>query len=182
MAFDAIMGVGRSPKITEDLQINPFGLINKIISSNFIISTNYSAAASTTGNEKLIIADEYDSNIAPAFVLTHTHSSINTTFTSYLTFDLGKVAFIESMLSKVVITKSGTIFSNSANMQHSQDGITWIDLSPALSLGTRNIILTYSKIRFIRYKLESDNIGGTAGATLTWSISFMRTIVDNLQY
>lgn len=182
MPFDHILGVGRSPRVTEDLQINPYALINKSIGGNFTISKNLDSAASEAGTAELIINDDFDSSTNFAYSLTHTHASINTTKTSYITFDLGKAAYIEDVNSRQNISKSGTIFGSGSTMQYSLDGSTWVSFGDSLNVNNTKSVLKYSKLRFLRYKLTSNNNGGTAGTTFTWQIFFLKVIVDNLQY
>lgn len=183
MPFDSIMGVGRTPKVTEDvITTNKYSLNAVNIASVMNISKSAATGAVITGVETNIINENYDSSTNPAVSYVYTDADVP--FTDYIVFDLGKVMFINSINTKAYNQRTGAgSTTGGLNIEISTDGVNWELLSQTAWLTTP---LTpqkdffYKRMRFIRYYFFVS--ASSAGITYTLNIFNLKIISDSLQY
>lgn len=180
MPFDAVLNVGRSPKITEDASISPNFIQNLDISyTNNITKVLDATRATESGSEKEIINPSFDSVADYAYSIIHTFTAGSQNASSSLIFDLKKIVYLNQVSVRFKVDTSGAIGS-AVYLYFSTDGINY---KTALSnfAGSDEITFDYRyfKARFVKILFAS---GAGAAGTATFKIRYLKEIIDNLQY
>lgn len=181
MPFDSILGMGRTPKITEDIKSNSFGL-NSNISSGSVITVKLSSGGTSTGDTALITSDDFDSlnNIAYQYT---TYIPSPGYYESILLLDLRKSVYIESLevtgnYNKISGSGSGTF---ACAIEISNDNINYQFLSN-IGAGLDTDIHYYKKFRFLRLRSYANYTSVTSAVTNNTQVRKIKIIMDSLQY
>jgi len=185
MPFDPIMGVGRTPKITEDIQTNPFGVSVYNILEGAYISDVTTALAATVNEENL----EYSVNedVGPDAV------ALNVSFTGASgtgslvnwNYDIRKVVYLDKVTAILKGLQVGSFTKNfSVTFSYSQDGVNYTTYqTDTFTTGTDvKRTLEYRKIKARFLKIQVNNGSPVSGADWTLTFYKMSAYPDSLQY
>lgn len=187
MGFDPIMGVGRSPKITEDLILNPYSIGKGNIAPSCAVNSilNTSPAPTTTKNNKDIVNPDYDSSTNSAYQIAQSVNAGQSS-TNIVQFDLGRNIYIDNIEFKhsLAITLGATSTTIGMKVEVSENGTNWLAIWTRTGGQTTATIteqVNYKKFRFCRYWLFFDATGaGTS--SYTFDFYYLRIIPSNLQF
>jgi len=178
MPFDSIMGVGRSPKITEDIQTNPFSFGTTLISQYADITKELIADDTEVGSEKEIINPDFDSSIDYAYQLTQNFSAAGGAEVSNIVFDFRKVLYISKV--EIRFRNGATFAAVDTRIDISLDGKTWTRI---LDIGLQNTDATFNfvnlKFRFLRLQCRGLPVGA---GTAYLRVRYMKVFLDSIQY
>lgn len=173
MPFDYILGVGRTPKITEDITSQPYTIITSNIAKAATLSKT-SQLSTYTGTMNNIIDEDYPSNVESITYLVGV--------TKIITADLKRIMFMKKIKIDYKITTFGGTSVNRLVFDISNDGISWttiINSNITANTDIATLETNFQKCRFIRFGVDT-----VTGGTVTTQISFYKLIVlpEELQY
>jgi len=193
MPFDNILQMGRTPKITEDVVINPFALINNEVANSCIAlkSLQSTFTNTETGIVEDVINVDY-TNATPAYQLEM--ESVTSDVTSTVIFDLQKVIYIDKASGKWSNAREAVVggsfgAGNGGYFEYSIDGSNWIEISnntalynPGVAADTNGHegVVYNIKARYFRFRRRANVSTGTYNMWL--KISSLRITISGLQY
>jgi len=187
MPFDSILGVGRSPKITEDVPSNPNNLIIANIAPASIISKTIATSFVESGNSKLIINEDFDSSVNEAYKLTGFTGA--TDRTNELTFNLTKNMYIKMLNLKFGWNIGGLSLPATWNFQvlgyTSDNNYETIYNYSATNNGTgdtKTIDIEYNNLKFRKLVLKGFTNGCINNNGVTIYFYSIKIVPDALQY
>lgn len=171
MPFDSIMGVGRSPKITEDIQTNPFSLSANDIAQAALMSVT-GTSSSTVGSVNNIIDPDY-----PSDVIAFEDLSLFT-----ITADLKKTIYTKKLRIDYQITTAPGTAVHAFFLEISTDGVNYTRLLTTTITAVTEVIpieFNFKKFRFVRFGVEQISGGVASERTAIYKL---KIILDELQY
>ncbi len=158
MVFDTVMGVGKTPQITQDISLNPYNAYFDDVAG--LIGLDLSLGANTTiqGN----IFNFLNPNVSywdiAATTVTNFVHAVAGTDTTIFTLNLGKELIIRNI--GLYIFCNGT---NTTALQISRDGRTWETLQTFASGGGVYTQATYTDkiFKFLRFSIALNGSAST---------------------
>lgn len=174
MPFDNILQVGRTPKVTDDVIINPYSINQQNIAPALILTRTTNLGTNFTGSDYNIIDPDYPSDVIALGFLTGVKK--------YITGDLGKIVYVKKISLGYKITNFGGTSTNKLVIQISNDGTAWETLYDSNITADTDLItleFNYRKFRFIKFGTDT-----VAGGSVTTIINFykLKIVLDELQY
>lgn len=188
MPFDAILGVGRSPKVTEDLKFPQYSLVDTDIAptASIEIQTEFGTVSGTLGDLNNIIEPEFDyvNNIPYEFTATQNAGSNST---RYIRLKFSKNIFIKKVIVlwsyEVTAGNPNITFAGYIDLLQSSPQNLWITTIAGAS-GTSEILS--QEINFSRFNNFSIILGVTSsspvGSASKLRLHKIKVFADNIQY
>lgn len=174
MVFDHVMGVGKTPQVTQTPLINPYSLQFDDITAMAFPVVSLGAGSSVVNNNPVF--NITNPNLDWYFIASSGFSifQINKTSggfaVSTITWDLGKEIIVRGISSNYNSSNDSVV-----TLQGSSDGLTWENYASSAANGTTSLTISDKKFRYLRYSL---NIQGTTGGV---DIRFLKLQADTKQ-
>lgn len=185
MAFDYLMGVGRTPQITQDVNINPYSAYIDDICQAGTISSSYTGNLNETGVLNNLINPNYTDTTAPLVIAGVGNSAATYT----LILDLKRVVGLgKQNLNIVHLGTHGTAITTTTEISISNNNVNFERVYYDTQTGTSNNTtinkdsFTFGKFgRYVKFHFTRNTT--TAGST--WAITFNNRVIifpDYIQY
>lgn len=186
MVFDYIMSVGRTPQLTQDVNINPYSAYNDDLCQGGTIS--YSLTTGGTGTITGDIQNCINPNYSDVFPIYS--YSLNDVATSQILIDLKRVVGVGKQY--IDLRTSRTDGSNpiiTITIDGSKDNVLYETIyTSSVTAGSGTITLnvtnsTFGVYKFLRYyRITAALSGGASADTSVLQIGSIRLFPDYIQY
>lgn len=167
--FEPIMGVGKTPMITEDItNLNPYGIANDEIASYCVLTTVLGGTTPVEAGSVLNIINpffDYSNNTAYAV----SNGTPGLASTVKLTIDIGKRVILRSFELYCSFVDTAPPLAMSVAVSYSYDGVTYIPLQTVFPTNT-DYTFKYTDLAARFFKVDCNlSPGGTGVATIKFN-------------
>lgn len=181
MPFDYVMGVGKTPQITQDVStINPYSITQDEIAGYSVITRVLGANTIENGSPLNIINPYFDYVTNTAYSMGNASPGLNTTGT--LNIDIGKELILRSFQMYCTLSDTVPPLNITVTVSSSRDGIRFIQLE-SVTPSNSSYTFTYTDVLARYFKFEVTlNSGGTGSCAITFNQLSIKIDSKQLSY
>lgn len=181
--YDPIMGVGKTPLITESISQNPYTLSGEEV-TNMLYVREVNNFQTSTGSV-LSLTDPFFDYVGGSALTWTQNVGVSTDVTSYVQADLGKTVTVRGFNIYFFMNSGVDIVRWRPALMYSADGVNWEtvqqeDLNGFSGSFERTYTLSGVQVRYVRMQVRLSYAGALA-SNVTVQLKKMRMWLDTRQ-